>query len=182
MGQGLCPGDLLVATADPHPAGEVVEPQGGQVDPGHPPVDHAVPSEERNEEGEGRDQVRGVLQEPLPFGEVLVDQPVLVLLEVAESAVDQLGRLGGGARREVVLLHQGGAESSARGIQCHAGTGDASADDQHVEGLGSQPAEGLAAWNRPTSVLVGAGGLGHGPSLPQVARTADRATWLSPAR
>ena len=35
VGQGLGPGHLLVAPADAHPAGQVVEPQGGAVDAGH---------------------------------------------------------------------------------------------------------------------------------------------------
>ena len=52
VGQGLGPGHLLVAPADPHPAGQVVEPQGGPVDPGHAAVDHAVPAEQGDEEGE----------------------------------------------------------------------------------------------------------------------------------
>ena len=49
--------------------------------------------------------------------------------------MDQLGRLGRGPRGEVVLLHQGGLEPPAGGVEGHPGTGDAPADDQHVEVL-----------------------------------------------
>ena len=133
VGEGLRPGHLLVAPADAHPAGQVVEPQGGRVDAGHAPVDHPVLAEQRDQEGERGDQVGGVVEQPLALGQVLVDQAVLVLLEVAEPAVDQLGRLGRGARGEVVLLDQGGPEAPAGGIERHAGAGDPAADDQHVE-------------------------------------------------
>jgi hypothetical protein len=119
-----------VAPADPYTAGEVVEPQCRQVDAGHTAVDHAVLPEERDEKGEGRDQVGGIVQQSLALGQVLVDQPVLSLLEVAQTAVDHLGRLRRRAGGEVVLLHQGGPEATAGGIQRHPGPGDAATDDQ----------------------------------------------------
>ncbi len=168
VGQGLVPADVLVTGADAHPPGQVVEPQGGAVDPGHPTVDHPVPPEQGDEEGEGRDQVGSVLEQPLALGQVLVDQAVLVLLEVAKSAVDQLRRLGRGPRSEVVLLHQGGAEPSAGGVQGHAGPGDAPSDDQHVEGLGGQAVQGVRPLEPAGAEGIGTGSFGHGQSLPQV--------------
>ena len=167
VGQGLFPGDPLVAAADAHAAGEVVEPQGGAVDPGHAPVDHPVPAEERDEEGERGDQVGRVVEEPLALGQVLVDQAVLVLLQVAEPAVDHLGRLGGGARGEVVALDQGGPQAPAGGVEGHAGPGDPPADHQHVERLGGQAFESLVPVEPSRRGRVGrAGGVLHGPSLP----------------
>ncbi len=125
VGQGLLPGDLLVAPADPDPTGQVVEPQGGPVHTGHTAVDHPGAPEEGDEEGERGDQMGRVVEQALALGEVLVDQPVLVLLEVAEPAVDELGGLGRGARGEVALLDQGGPQSPAGCVEGHPGPGDA---------------------------------------------------------
>src|SRR6266540_4258442 len=55
-----------------------------------------------------REALEGLL---LPQG--LAHEPEVHQLQVAQPAVDQLGRLGGGARREVILLeerHRGAAQ------------------------------------------------------------------------
>ena len=54
--------------------------------------------------------------------------------------MDHLGRLGRGARGEVVALDQGGAQPAAGGVEGHAGPGDAAADDEDVEGLARRAA------------------------------------------
>jgi hypothetical protein len=132
----LLPGDLLVATADAHAAGQVVEPQGGRVHAGDTLVDHASLAEQGDEKRQWRYQVGGIVEQPLPFGQVLVHQPVFVLLEVAQSPVDQLRRLGRGARGEIVLFDQGGLETATGGVEGHTGPGNAAADHQHIEALG----------------------------------------------
>ena len=145
MGQRLLLVDLLVALADAPASREVVEPQCARVGAGDGLGDHAVLAEERDQEGEGRDQVRRVVEQALALGQVLVDEPELFLLEVADAPVDHLGGLRRGARGEVVLLDQGRAQPPARRIQRDAGPGDAAPDDQHVERLAGQAAQGVVA-------------------------------------
>ena len=79
-----------MALADAPATGGVVEPEGGGVGPGHTFTDHALAPEERDEEGQGRHQVRGVVEKPLPFVQCLVDQAEVTVLEIAETAVDHL--------------------------------------------------------------------------------------------
>ena len=90
MRQRLLLRDFAVAFPDAPPAGEVVEPQRGGVRAGHGFGDDAVAAEEGNEKREWADQVRCIVQEVLSFGQILVDESELALLEVAEPAVDHL--------------------------------------------------------------------------------------------
>ncbi len=167
VGERLLTRDLLVAFADPDPAGQVVEPEGRAVDAGHAAVDDAGASEQRDEERQWGYQVGCVVEQALAFGQVLVDEPVLALLEVAEAAVDELGGLGRCPRSEVVLLDQGGPQAPARRVEGDARTGDAAADDEHVEVLGSKLPEGPVTGEVGRGGLGGAVACGHGPSLPQ---------------
>ena len=141
MGQRFGGGDLLVSLADPDAPGQVVEPEGGQVDPGHAAVDHTVLAEQGDQEGKGGHQMGGVLQQSLAFGQVLVHQAVLPLAQVAQPAMDEFGGLGRRPRRKVVLLDQRRAESTTGGVKGDARSGDATADDHHVEGLRGQTGE-----------------------------------------
>ena len=84
-------------------------------------------------------------QQPLPLVEGLVDQAVVALLEIAQAAVDQLGRLRRGPRREVLGLDQGGPQPPGGGVEGHAASGDAAPDDQHVEVLRGQAEHRLLA-------------------------------------
>jgi len=102
-------------------------------------------AEQRDQEGEGRDEVRGIVEESLTLGEILVDQPELALLEVAETAVGHLRRFGRRARREVVLLDECHPEPPAGRIECDAGPGHPTANHQDVE-----RAPGEAIERRPT--------------------------------
>jgi hypothetical protein len=77
--------------------------------------------------------VRSDGEQPLTFRERLAYQPELVLLEVAQAAVDQLGAGGGGVRGQVVLLDEADAQPASRGVPRDAGTVDAATDDQQVE-------------------------------------------------
>jgi hypothetical protein len=49
--------------------------------------------------------------------------------------VDELGGLRRRPRCEVGLLYQGDAQAPASRVEGDPGTGDAAADDEHVEGL-----------------------------------------------
>ncbi len=158
MFEGLVPGHLVVALADAPTARDVVEPQGGGIRPRHRLGNHPVAAEEWDEEGQRRDEVGRVVQQPLALGQVLVHEANLALLEVAEAAVHHLGGLRRRTRGEVVLLDQRGLQAAARGVERHTGPGDAAADHQHVELLVRQAAQ-----------RVGTAKGVHEPSLPQPA-------------
>ena len=130
--------------ADPGAASGVVHPQGGADAPGvgpgpglagHPGGEH------RDQEGERLDQVGGEAEEPLPLGQRLVDEAELLLLEVAQPAVDELG----GARRrpggEVAPFDEGRPQPPAGGGEGDPGAGDAAADDEQVEGFRGEALE-----------------------------------------
>ena len=146
----------LVQLADPGPAGGVVHPQGGPDPPGVGPgpglpghsrrVRLALRTlrglgEHRDEEGEGLDEVGGQAQEALPFGQRLVDQAELLLLEVAEPAVDELRRPRRRTGGEVAPLDERRPQAPPGGVEGHPGAGDAAPDDEHVEGLRAQSLE-----------------------------------------
>ena len=120
----------------------------------------AVAPEERDQERERGDEVRRVVEEALPLGQVLVDQAELTLLEVADAAVDHLRRLGRRPRGEVALLDEGGLQAPAGGVEGDPGTGDATPDDQDVELLVGEAAQRV----------VTAKGM-HRSSLPHPPRT-----------
>ena len=90
VGQGLRAAQAPMALTDAEAAGQVVEPQGARVGAGDALMDHAVVAEKRNKKGQTGDQVRGIAQQPLAFGEGFVDQSEVFLLEVAKTTVDQL--------------------------------------------------------------------------------------------
>ena len=55
------------------------------------------------------------------------------MLEVAQTAMDQLGRSRGGRLRQVAALDQQNPPAAAGGVAGDAGAIDAAADDQQVE-------------------------------------------------
>ena len=117
----------LVQLADPGAAGGVVHPQGGADPPGvgpGPGLARHPGGEHRDEEGERLDQVGGEAQEPLPLGQGLVDEAELLLLEVAQPAVDELGRPRRRAGGEVAPLDEGRPQAPAGGVEGDAGAGD----------------------------------------------------------
>src|SRR5690606_10853171 len=79
--------------------------------------------------------------EPLTLGERFVDEAHLPLLEVAESAVHELGRLGRGAGGEVVPLYEGRPQAPGGGVESAADPCDPTADHDHVEVHGGEAAE-----------------------------------------
>ena len=64
----------------------------------------------------------------------LVDQAEVAVLEVAQAAVDQLGRHAAGAGGEVALVDEGDAQAAQGGVEGDAGAGDAAAEDEQVKG------------------------------------------------
>ena len=93
----------------------------------------------RQHEGQRPDDVRGVAKQHLALDQRLADQAELVIFEIAQPAMDQLGAGRGGGAREIVLLDQQDAEAAARGIAGDPGTVDAAADDQQIDGAGAAP-------------------------------------------
>ncbi len=148
MGERLVPADFPVPFSDAPAAGDVVHPKGRRIGPGHRLGHDAVAAEERDQEREGRDQVRGVVQEALALGQVLVDQPELTLLEVADTAVDHLGGFRRRARCEVPFFDQRRPQTPARCIERDARAGDPTTDDQHVELLVGEAAQRVVAMKR----------------------------------
>jgi hypothetical protein len=134
-----------VALADAQTAGEVVHPQRGGVHLGNRLLEHAAASEDGNEEGQDVHQVGRVVEQALALGQVLVDEHVLLLLQVAQAAVHELGGLGRRARREVALVHEGRAQAARRRIERHPRPRDAAADHEHVELLVGEAGEGAIA-------------------------------------
>ena len=89
--------------------------------------------------------MRRVLERSLPFGEPLVDQAKLALVEVAEPAVHELGAPRAGAGREVVALDQRGSETATGGVERDARAGDAATHHEHVEVGVAQPVQRVGA-------------------------------------
>ena len=123
-------------------AGEqVVQPQAGAEAPRRHPRAPVRGQHER----ERADQMGRHLEQDPPLARCLAHQVELVLLEVAQAAVDQPRRMRRRAAREVALVHHGGAKAAQRGVARDPGAGDAAADDQHVHRLGRHRREGLGA-------------------------------------
>jgi hypothetical protein len=79
--------------------------------------------------------VRRGFEQALALEQRLADQAELVMFEVAQPAVDQLGagrRRGAG---EVPLLAQQHRQAPPGGVAGDPGAVDAAADDQEIEGL-----------------------------------------------
>src|SRR2546430_9890986 len=94
-------------------AGEqVVQPQAGAEAPRRHPRAPIRGQHER----ERADQMGRHLEQDAPLARCLAHQVELVLLEVAQAAVDQPRRMRRRAAREVALVHHGGAKAAQRGV------------------------------------------------------------------
>src|SRR5215469_12534657 len=69
------------------------------------------------------------------FNAGFVDQTDTPLGEVTDSAVEEAAGAAAGAKSEIVLFDQGGAQSAHGGIANDARAHDAAADDQEVQWL-----------------------------------------------
>ena len=86
----------------------------------------------RQHEGERLDEMRRDAQHHLALGERFGDETKLVVLEVAQSAVDELGAPLRRRGREVVLLDEEHRQAAARGVAGDPGAVDAAADDEEI--------------------------------------------------
>ena len=102
---------------------------------GQPPERDPVAAVQREHEGQRPHQVRRDAEQDAPLAVGLEHQPEVAGLEVAEAAVHQPARPRAGARAEVVLLDEHRAQPAHRRVACHAGAGNAAADDEQVGGL-----------------------------------------------
>ncbi|CAA9221190.1 MAG: hypothetical protein AVDCRST_MAG20-585 [uncultured Acidimicrobiales bacterium] len=164
MGHRLVSGDLLVQLADAGATGEVVHPQRAVQRLRQLGVDDAALAEHGDQEREQPHEVGGGVAQALSLGERLVDEAELALLEVPQAPVHELRRLRRRAAREVVALDQAGPQPPGGGVDGHPSAGDATADDEHVEGLvgeasqGCRTVEGHATSMPSTCSLPAAGG------------------------
>jgi hypothetical protein len=86
-------------------------------------------------------QVRRDVLEDGGFAVGFAHLPELALGQIADAAVQQLGRGRGRERAEIALFHQGRAQAAQGGVMGDKGAGDAAADDQQVELGGGQRCE-----------------------------------------
>ena len=86
----------------------------------------------REHEAQRLDDVGRHAEEHLALGEGLAHEAELVLLEVAQPAVDELGRGRRRSARQVVLLGEQHAEPASRGVPRDTAAVDAPTDDGNV--------------------------------------------------
>ena len=98
--------------------------------------------------GQQLHEVRGVPAQPLALVQRLVHETHVALLQVAQAAVHQLRALRGRPAGEVGGLDERRPQAARGGVEGDAGTGDAAADDEHVEAFGGQPVEHRASGER----------------------------------
>ena len=98
-----------------------------------------------------RQQEAERINQPWPFVQKLLallnrsaGQSQAAFFEVAQSAMNQLGRAAGGAPGKVALLNQQGAQPKAAGFAQDAGAGNAAADDEDIPGSGDFSPLGFA--------------------------------------
>ncbi len=104
-----------------------------QADPKDPPG-RTVTAKAGHEKPEGRYQSAALAQEPLTLGDRLHRQLDLRVCEVAQTAVDHLGRAARGPGAKVARLEEQGAQAGARRLAQDPGAGDAAAHNDHVPG------------------------------------------------
>ena len=139
----------------------VVEEQTEADEPRRPHVRHV-----RQHEAHRPDDVGRRPQQDLALDQRLADQPELVILEIAQAAMDQLAAARRGPLREVVLLAQEHLEAAPGGVAGDARAVDAATDDQEIVDApwaGPRSALLLLFPPRLVLVLVGGGALGRGP-------------------
>ena len=112
----------------PFAAGQVVVQEQPGADHPHRPHRRVV----RHHEAQRPHDVRRTAQQPLALGQRLAHEAELVVLEVAQATVDELGARRRGVRRQVVLLAQQHPQATARQVARDAGAVDAAAHHQHV--------------------------------------------------
>ena len=93
----------------------------------------------RQHEPQRTDDVRRRLEQHFAFDERFADQPELVVLEIAQPAVDELGRGRGRAACQVALLDKAHFEAAPGRVARDSASVDAAADDDQVIHRGARP-------------------------------------------
>jgi ElaB/YqjD/DUF883 family membrane-anchored ribosome-binding protein len=102
---------------------------------------------------------RDHVQQQPALAQRLAHEAELLLLEVAQPAVDQLARARRRAGREVTRLDQRHRQTARGGVERAARAGRPAADDEHVEGLLAHPGErGLALLRIQARQVLSSGG------------------------
>src|SRR5581483_7758524 len=83
-------------------------------------------------ESQRPDDVRRHAEQHLTLLQRLAHEPEVVLLEIAQPAVDKLGRRRRSSARQVALLGKKHRQSTASRVACDAASVDAAADDSNV--------------------------------------------------
>ena len=105
---------------------------------------------EREQEGCRMDQVGGdLLNQEAPFMQRLAHKLDVEVLEVAQTAVNQLAGAARGPGSEIPLFYERHRQAAAGRVQSGAAAGHATAYDEHVEGLGRQAFQGACTVGRP---------------------------------
>ena len=86
----------------------------------------------RKQEQQRLDDVGRRTQQNLALGQRFGDQAKLVVLEIAQATVDQLGAPRRGVRGEIVLFRQQHRQAAAGGVARYASAVDAAADDGEI--------------------------------------------------
>ena len=81
----------------------------------------------------GRTMMRAIAEQALALDQRLAHQAKFEMLEIAQSAMNQLGAGGGGCRGEIVLFDEHHLEAAADGIARDADAIDATADDEQID-------------------------------------------------
>ena len=133
--EGLAAGEVLVpgqARRVARGSGHRVVEREARLDIG--PLDEGLG--QRVEEGHWPHEVRGQPgEQQAALLERLGDQPEVEHLQIAQSAVDELAAAAGGARGEVALLDEPGAQPAGHRVEGAARARDPASDDEHVEFL-----------------------------------------------
>ena len=83
-------------------------------------------------EGQRVDEVRRRRQQPLALLQRLAHQREFIIFQIAQPAVNELGRGGGGVRRQIVALDEHDRQPVQRRLARNGGSVDAAADDQEI--------------------------------------------------
>ena len=81
-------------------------------------------------------------QQHLALDERLAHQAELIVLQVAQTAVDELGACRGGRAAEIAFLGEKHREPAAGGVCGNADAVDAAADNDEIVGHGGKLARG----------------------------------------
>ena len=105
----------------------------------------ALAVERRDDERQRVDEVRRQRDHELALEQRLADEAEVEVLQVAQAAVDELGRAARRAGGVVGALDERDAVAARGGVERDAGARDAAADDDEVERLGGERFERVGA-------------------------------------